>query len=591
MNEFSAANRQQQALQTGVQSSSFILNSQLADSLSLSSSSLSPLAASNLSPLQEAASLPQRSTDLGQNDGFSLQSVPYNGNNTVAALGLSNPSNALAPLATSIGISAASTPNLARSPKMPPGIIAANGLNSSGQLTLVGESQVFANIEVTINNTSGFNPNNIVRGSNVTTLNVGSLNLARTTTLYSAHVPSFDSLVNKAIGKGGFQSFNLQRRPLNTADEVQYTLESGTDGNIGRYEVSGNLTLPDGVVLSNMEIRIKAGGTLQVNGKAVLKNVKIFIEGGNANLGDLQATDSQILVAGAINMNGGARFAGKSLLATKENGIQFNGATLSTGENDYVEVIADGGSVNFNASAATRGRFRATGDFTHSSRSELAGLVRVKGKVRLDQDFKFTTVFPPNQVVVAVLDTGLAENNPDLDYGNVISAWDFEANDSNPLLLPGEGSQHGTFLAGQIAAIQNNGIGIDGITDDVLLYISRGIGAGKWHESLKDYLSWITATGQKQGLVLIGADLIQVTSSGTEEKRDELLPLEREVLVEARRMGVPIVVPMGNDGGLASALGQASQEFKNIISVGATNNGDIAPYSTPVKVTTCTIPS
>jgi hypothetical protein len=102
MSETVVANRQHQALQSDFQSSSFVPNSQLTDSLPSSSSSSLSLAASNPSPLQEAASLPQLRTDLGQNDGFSLQSVPYDGNNTVAALGLSNPSNTLPPLATSI---------------------------------------------------------------------------------------------------------------------------------------------------------------------------------------------------------------------------------------------------------------------------------------------------------------------------------------------------------------------------------------------------------------------------------------------------------------------------------------------------------
>jgi hypothetical protein len=331
MSNFVAADRQPQNLE--VNNSAFTLFPPGSHTLSEpplpgQSASFLPGAGANPSPLQEVASLQENRVSLAQDSDLGRQSIAYDGKNTSSSTSLfALQKNSLAPLPTSTGISAANTPNLARSPKMPAGIIAANGLNSNGQLTLVGESRIFANSEVTINNTSGFNPNNIVRGSNVTTLNVGSLNLAQTNTPYQAYVPSFDGLVDKAISDF--------KPDINSKG---FHLKSGTPDSVKRYEHLGNLTLPSGIPLSNMEIWIKAGGTLNVNGKVDLNNVKIFVEEGNANLGDLQATNSQILVAGAINMNGGARFAGKSLLATKNGGIQFNGATLSTGENDYVEL-------------------------------------------------------------------------------------------------------------------------------------------------------------------------------------------------------------------------------------------------------------
>ncbi|MPZ15143.1 MAG: S8 family serine peptidase, partial [Chloroflexi bacterium] len=65
-------------------------------------------------------------------------------------------------------------------------------------------------------------------------------------------------------------------------------------------------------------------------------------------------------------------------------------------------------------------------------------------------------------VVVAVLDTGVDLNHPDLQ-GRLVPG----RNILNPGAPPQDGSGHGTHAAGTIAAIMNNGFGIAGVASGV----------------------------------------------------------------------------------------------------------------------------
>ncbi len=61
--------------------------------------------------------------------------------------------------------------------------------------------------------------------------------------------------------------------------------------------------------------------------------------------------------------------------------------------------------------------------------------------------------------VVAVLDTGVQANHPDLT-GRVLAGYDFVNNDTNAA----DDNGHGTWVAGIIAANPNDGYGIAGIS-------------------------------------------------------------------------------------------------------------------------------
>jgi len=183
------------------------------------------------------------------------------------------------------------------------------------------------------------------------------------------------------------------------------------------------------------------------------------------------------------------------------------------------------------------------------------------------------------QVFVGIIDTGFAADNPDLDYDNIQLGSDFVDGDADPLLAEADGNEHGTHIAGIIGATQNNGLGIDGINDDAPLWFGRAIGSGRWADSLMEFVDAAAESGQPNAVVNLSLDLTQVDANGEVTTRYEFTPQERQAIEYARQNGVLLVVSAGNDGGVMSVLGQASQEFDNIITVGAADGTERADYS------------
>lgn len=191
-------------------------------------------------------------------------------------------------------------------------------------------------------------------------------------------------------------------------------------------------------------------------------------------------------------------------------------------------------------------------------------------------DYRFPKA---NQPLIGIIDTGFAANNPDIDYSRIILGRDYVDGDANPLLAPGEGNEHGTHILGIIGATQNNGIGIDGLNDQAPIWVGRAIGSGRWADSLVDFVNQALESNQPHAVINLSLDLTQRNSDGSITTRYEFTPQERAALEYARQNGVVIVAAAGNDGGVMSALGQASQEFDNIITVGAADGLNRADYS------------
>jgi murein DD-endopeptidase MepM/ murein hydrolase activator NlpD len=102
--------------------------------------------------------------------------------------------------------------------------------------------------------------------------------------------------------------------------------------------------------------------------------------------------------------------------------------------------------------------------------------------------------------------------------------------------------------------------------------VGRAIDSGRWADSLVEFVDAAKASGQKNAIANLSLDLTQKNADGSVTTRYELTPQERSAIEYARQNGVMLVVAAGNDGGVMSVLGQASQEFDNIFTVGA---GDI----------------
>lgn len=187
----------------------------------------------------------------------------------------------------------------------------------------------------------------------------------------------------------------------------------------------------------------------------------------------------------------------------------------------------------------------------------------------------YTTALP----LIGIIDTGFSANDPDIDYSRVVLGKDWVGKDANPLLKLGEGSTHGTQILDIIGASRGNGIGVDGINDRSPLWLGRAIGSNDWAQSLVEFVDEVKTAKYPNAVVNLSFDLTQTDVDGHVTTRAELTPLERAALTYAQQNHVLIVAAAGNGGKEISALGQASIEFDNIITVGAAGGWNRASYS------------
>jgi Subtilase family len=172
-----------------------------------------------------------------------------------------------------------------------------------------------------------------------------------------------------------------------------------------------------------------------------------------------------------------------------------------------------------------------------------------------------------NQALVGIIDTGFNAKDVNLKGSSLHLGRDRIENDANPLVKTGD--QHGTHVLEAIAARDGH----------APLWLGRAVGSGKWAESLVEFVDSAKTSGQTHAVVNLSFDLTQANPDGSISTRQQLTSQEREALHYVQGNGVLIVAAAGNTGREISALGQASKEFDNIITVGAAEGLDRASYS------------
>jgi serine protease len=194
-----------------------------------------------------------------------------------------------------------------------------------------------------------------------------------------------------------------------------------------------------------------------------------------------------------------------------------------------------------------------------------------------------------NNVIVAVIDTGVLQGHPDLQ-GKLLPGYDFITNpasardgngpDNNPedegdAETPGGGSSfHGTHVAGTVAAASNDGRGVAGVAWGARIMPLRvlGVGGGTSFDITQAVLYAARLTNSSGTLPAQRADIINLSLGGGGSSQ-----AEQNVYNQARAAGVIIVAAAGNE---ATATPSYPASYNGVVSVSAvTINRTLASYS------------
>ena len=207
-----------------------------------------------------------------------------------------------------------------------------------------------------------------------------------------------------------------------------------------------------------------------------------------------------------------------------------------------------------------------------------------------------------SSVVVAIVDTGIT-SHPDLN-ANVVAGYDFisdvaVANDGNARDAdpadPGDwitnaessggdfdgcdvtdSSWHGTHVAGTIAAVQDNGIGISGVAPGVRIQAVRALGkCGGYTSDIAAAIRWAVG-GSVSGVPAnkTPAKVVNVSLGGA----GDCSAAEQEAVDFVRSQGAVIVVAAGNEAQPVSTSSPANCD--GVIAVAATRrDGGMSSYS------------
>jgi len=182
---------------------------------------------------------------------------------------------------------------------------------------------------------------------------------------------------------------------------------------------------------------------------------------------------------------------------------------------------------------------------------------------RIGADQTWNQVSNADPVVVAVIDTGVNVNHPDL-IGNTVAGYDFVTGQTNVVDLAG----HGTAVSGCIAAVTNNGVGTAGISGLANIKIAPYRTGGEYSGDTQLDVAYICAA------ILKAAERPEVKVINMSFGGYGTFPTLAVAVSEAVSAGKVVVASSGNEGESWNArVGQYSYpaSYDHVISVGAIN--------------------
>ena len=182
---------------------------------------------------------------------------------------------------------------------------------------------------------------------------------------------------------------------------------------------------------------------------------------------------------------------------------------------------------------------------------------------RIGADQTWDRVTNADPVVVAVIDTGVNVNHPDL-AGNTVAGYDFVTGQTNVVDLAG----HGTAVSGCIAAVTNNGVGTAGISGLANIKIAPYRTGGEYSGDTQLDVAYICAA------ILKAAERPEVKVINMSFGGYGTFSSLAVAVNEAVSAGKVVVASSGNEGESWNArVGQYSYpaSYDHVISVGAIN--------------------
>ncbi|MDR2454704.1 MAG: S8 family serine peptidase [Bifidobacteriaceae bacterium] len=169
----------------------------------------------------------------------------------------------------------------------------------------------------------------------------------------------------------------------------------------------------------------------------------------------------------------------------------------------------------------------------------------------------------PDTAVIAVIDTGFAMSHPDKGE-NLVAGANF--GDGDPTSVEPTASNHGTMVAGQIAAATDNGIGVPGAGWDQAVLVEKASNPDGKFAISAIYNAIIHA-------VDAGARIINMSLGG-----ESPASLELSAINYALAHDVAVVASAGNSG---NSTAQYPAAFDGVMAVAATtSSGQKASFST-----------
>jgi thermitase len=176
------------------------------------------------------------------------------------------------------------------------------------------------------------------------------------------------------------------------------------------------------------------------------------------------------------------------------------------------------------------------------------------GLQKIEADWAWNTTIGNRSILVAVVDTGIDYNHPDIAANYNASGYDWVNNDADPL----DDNGHGTHCAGIIAAVINNSLGIAGMAQ-VQIMAEKGLDAsGTGYED--NLASAIYDAVEK------GARILSLSWGGDQDSQ-----LIHEAIQYAYSQNVLIVAAAGNQ---ASDTKFYPAAYDEVVAVTATDQFD-----------------